>query len=45
MYCGETDHIVQDCAKRPKIPFRPARASEATYANAKPTGNVPAQRQ
>ena len=43
MYCGDSDHIVDRCPVRPKIPFRPARASEATFADPEPLGNVPAQ--
>jgi Retrotransposon gag protein/Zinc knuckle len=45
LYCGEPGHLARDCAVRPKVPYRPARASEATYANDKPSGNAPAQRQ
>jgi hypothetical protein len=43
MYCGHPNHIARECPVRPKIPFRPARASEATFVDARPMGNAQTQ--
>jgi Retrotransposon gag protein len=45
LYCGDPHHIALDCPVRPKTPFRPARASQATFAEARPSGNGPTQSQ
>jgi len=45
LYCGKPDHIARECPVRPDTPFRPARASQATFADARPMGNATAQQQ
>jgi hypothetical protein len=43
LYCGNPSHIARDCPVRPKTPIRPARASQATFADARPKGNAQTQ--
>jgi hypothetical protein len=43
MYCGEKDHVVEDCP-HPKKRSHPARISEVSFSDDRPPGNGPAQR-